>query len=115
VTIQELWSKVKSNPVFVAVSSAAVGAVVSGLQDEMASGKVDFTRSGWNKLMGYAFTAAIAALAHLYRPAPTQPAASVTQVSPNTVTVEVPGAMPGEAAGAPIATATFPTNPATEK
>ena len=68
--IKQLWSSVRSNPVFVAVSSAVVGAVVSGLQDEIASGKIDWTRAGINKLTGYALTAAIAALAHLYRPAP---------------------------------------------
>jgi hypothetical protein len=65
-----LWKSVRSNPVFVAVSSAMVGAVVSAVQDEMASGKIDFTRGGINKLTGYAVTAAIAALVHLYRPNP---------------------------------------------
>lgn len=73
--IKQLWLSVRSNPVFVAVSSAAVGAVVSGIQDEMASGKIDWTRAGINKLTGYAVTAAIAALAHLYRPQPGQPPA----------------------------------------
>ena len=52
------------------LSSAAVGAIVSSLQDELASGHIDWTRAGWNKLMGYAFTAAIAAVIHLYRTAP---------------------------------------------
>lgn len=73
--IKQLWLSVRSNPVFVAVSSAAVGAVVSGIQDEMASGKIDWTRAGINKLTGYAVTAAIAALVHLYRPQPGQPPA----------------------------------------
>ena len=114
-SLQSLWAAVRSNPVFVTVSSAAAGAVVSGLQDELASGHVDFTRTGWNKLMGYAFTAAIAALAHLYRPAPSQAVASITQVAPNTVTVEVPGTMPGEPTGAPVAEATFPINPEPKK
>jgi hypothetical protein len=68
--IAQLWKSVRSNPVFVAVSSAAGGAVVSGIQDEMASGHIDWTRAGINKLTGYAVTAAVAALVHLYRPAP---------------------------------------------
>ena len=68
--LKQLWASVRSNPVFVAVSSAAVGAVVSGVQDELASGKIDWTRGGINKLSGYALTAAIAALVHLYRPSP---------------------------------------------
>jgi len=86
--LQEFWNAIKSNPVFVAVSSAAVGAIVSGIQDEMASGKIDWTRGGINKLTGYAVTAAIAALVHLYRPNPnpTMPAT----LPPSTAVVEVP-------------------------
>lgn len=68
--IKQLWASVRSNPIFVAGSSAAVGAIVSGLQDELASGHIDWTRAGWNKLMGYAITAAVAAVVHLYRAAP---------------------------------------------
>ena len=52
----QLWKSLRSNPVFVTVSSAAVGAIVSGLQDELASGKIDWTRAGINKLTGYALT-----------------------------------------------------------
>jgi hypothetical protein len=83
-----LWNSVKSNPVFVAVSSASVGAIVSGVQDEMASGKIDWTRGGINKLAGYAVTAGIAALIHLYRPSP-NPQVLAT-IPPSTTPVEVP-------------------------
>lgn len=65
-----IWKSVRSNPIFVAVSSAMTGAVVSAIQDEMASGKIDWTRGGINKLTGYAVTAGIAAIVHLYRPNP---------------------------------------------
>jgi hypothetical protein len=68
--LKQIWQTVRSNPYFVAGSSAFVGAVVSMLQDEMASGRIDWTRGGLNKLTGYAVTAAIAAVAHLYRPTP---------------------------------------------
>jgi hypothetical protein len=68
--LKAVWLTVKSNPVFVAVSSAAAGAIVSAVQDEMASGKIDWTRAGLNKLAGYAVTAAVAALVHLYRTPP---------------------------------------------
>jgi hypothetical protein len=68
--IKQLWASIRSNPVFVTASSAAAGALVSGIQDELASGHIDWTRSGINKLTGYALTAAIAAIVHLYRPAP---------------------------------------------
>jgi len=68
--IKQLWASVRSNPIFVTGSSAFVGAAVSMLQDELASGKIDWTRGGLNKLTGYALTAAIAAIIHLYRPAP---------------------------------------------
>jgi len=68
--LKQLWASLRSNPVFVSVSSAVVGAVVSALQDELAAGKIDWSRGGLNKLAGYALTAAIASLVHLYRPAP---------------------------------------------
>ncbi len=69
----QLWKSIRSNPIFVTASSAAVGAIVSALQDELASGHIDWTRAGLNKLTGYAVTAAIAAIIHLYRPAPIAP------------------------------------------
>ncbi len=68
--VQAAWISVRSNPVFVTVSSAMVGAIVSAVQDEMASGKIDWSRGGINKLTGYAVTAGIAAIIHLYRPNP---------------------------------------------
>ncbi len=68
--LKQFWLSIRSNPVFVTVSSAAVGAVVSAIQDEMASGKIDWSRGGINKLVGYAVTAGVAALVHLYRAAP---------------------------------------------
>jgi hypothetical protein len=73
--LQQFWLSVRSNPIFVTASSAFVGAVVSMLQDELASGKIDWTRGGLNKLTGYAVTAAVAAIVHLYRPTPPQPPA----------------------------------------
>ena len=42
------------------------------IQDEMASGKIDWTRGGVNKLTGCAVIAAISAVLHLYRPGPGQ-------------------------------------------
>jgi hypothetical protein len=83
-----IWDSVRSNPVFVTVSSAAVGAVVSGVQDEMASGRIDWSRGGINKLTGYALTAAIAALVHLYRPSP-NPTVPAT-IPPSKTVVDVP-------------------------
>ena len=71
--LRQWWLTLRSNQVFVFVSSAAVGAVVSELQDELASGHIDWTRAGLNKLTGYALTAGIAAWVHLYRPAPGAP------------------------------------------
>jgi hypothetical protein len=68
--LRQLWLTVRSNPIFATVSSAMAGAIVSAVQDEMASGKIDWTRGGINKLCGYAVTAGIAALIHLYRPKP---------------------------------------------
>ena len=71
--LKQLWATLKSNPIFVAAYSAFVGALVSAAQDELASGKIDWTRAGINKLTGYAVTAAIAAVAHLYRTPPATP------------------------------------------
>lgn len=73
VWFKSAWLAVRSNPVFVAASSAAAGAVASMVQDELASGHIDWTRGGLNKLCGLAFTAALAAVVHLYRPKPAAP------------------------------------------
>jgi hypothetical protein len=73
-----LWANVGSNPIFVVASSAFVGSVVSTLQDELAMGHIDWTRGGLNKLTGYAITAAVAAIVHLYRPKPGIPQMLVT-------------------------------------
>ena len=67
------WKAVRSNPVFVLVSSSAFGAVVSAVQDELSMGHIDLTRAGLNKLVNLAVMAAIAALVHLYRPQPNTP------------------------------------------
>ena len=97
----KLWNSVKSNPIFVTVSSATTGAVVSFIQDEMASGKIDFTRGGINKLTGYAVTAAIAALIHLYRPSP-NPQVLAT-IPPSTTVQEVPAKLiPENPAAVPV-------------
>ena len=68
--LKQLWLTLRSNPYFVAVYSAAAGAVVSALQDEYIAGHIDFSRAGISKLISFAVTAGIAALVHLYRPAP---------------------------------------------
>ena len=101
--LKQIWNAVKSNPVFVVASTAFVGAIVSMIQDEMASGKVDWTRSGLNKLMGYAFGMAVAAVVHLYRPAPnpTVPAS----FPPNPQVVQVPAQLE------PISPKAVPVNP----
>lgn len=68
--MEKTWQTIRSNPYFVLASSAAAGAVVSALQDELASGHIDWTRGGVNKLCGLALTAAVSALVHLYRTPP---------------------------------------------
>jgi len=68
--LKQLWASVRSNPFFVAASSAAAGAVASVVQDELASGHIDWSRGGINKLTGLAVTAALAAVVHLYRATP---------------------------------------------
>ncbi len=70
--LKQSWNSVRSNPIFVTFSSAFVGALISALQDELASGHIDWTRAGVNKLTGYAVTAGVAAIVHLYRPSPGQ-------------------------------------------
>lgn len=73
-----LWQKISSNPIFVVASSAFVGSVVSTLQDELAMGHIDWTRAGINKLTGYAVTAAIASIVHLYRNPPNPKVLAIT-------------------------------------
>ena len=74
--VKNLWAGVRSNPVFVAFSSAATGAIISAVQDGLSMGHIDYTRAGLNKLTGYAVTAGIAAVVHLYRPHPNATATS---------------------------------------
>ena len=68
--LKQIWLSVHNNPIFVLFYSTAAGAAASMIQDELASGHIDWTRAGLNKLMGYAFTAGIAAVVHLYVPTP---------------------------------------------
>jgi hypothetical protein len=68
--LKNIWKSVRSNPFFVAGSSAAGGAITSCLQDELASGHIDWTRGGLNKLTGLAVTVAVAGIVHLYRTPP---------------------------------------------
>jgi hypothetical protein len=69
-TLKQLWLSLRSNVYFVAFYSTASGAAISMLQDEMASGKIDWSRAGLNKLCGCAVIAGAYAVIHLYRPAP---------------------------------------------
>ena len=70
VFLSNLWATIRNNPFFVAFYSSSVGALVSVVQDELASGKIDWTRGGVNKLLGYAITAGVAAVLHLYQNPP---------------------------------------------
>jgi hypothetical protein len=81
--IKLFWQRIRSNPIFVVASSAFVGSVVSTVQDELAMGKIDWTRAGLNKLTGYAVTAAVAAIVHLYREKP-GPAQMLVTTPPST-------------------------------
>ena len=65
-----LWKTVRSNPVFVAISSAVGGTILDYLDDGFRSGHIDFSPAGFHKLYLVAVGAIIFALAHLYRPAP---------------------------------------------
>ena len=64
------WKSIRSNPYFVVGSTAFCGAAVSAIQDELASGRIDWTRSGINKLIGYTISPTVAAIVHLYRTPP---------------------------------------------
>jgi hypothetical protein len=68
--LKQLWLSVRSNPYFVAAYSAAGGAVVDLLYDELQTGQMDFSRAGIHKLLTAAGGAVLVALMHLYRPAP---------------------------------------------
>jgi hypothetical protein len=70
----KFWTWLRSNPYFVAGSSAVFGAVINGLYQELQAGSVDWTLKGWESLGGTALGAAIVAIYHLYTapPAPKQ-------------------------------------------
>lgn len=71
--LTQLWNSLKSQAWFVAVSSAAGGAVLDFLNDELTKGHLDFSKMGWDRVGTVALTAAIAAIVHLYRRPPNTP------------------------------------------
>ena len=69
-SLSRLWRSVRSNPYFVAATSAAGGAVASMLHDEYIAGHLDFSPTGLTKLKGAATLAVFVAFWHLYQPVP---------------------------------------------
>jgi hypothetical protein len=64
------WNQIRSNPVFVTVSSAAAGAVVKMLQDELTRGGLDLSATGLRRMGILIVTVVVTALVHLYTPVP---------------------------------------------
>lgn len=67
---KQLWLSIRSNPYFVTAYSAALGAILNALYQEVAAGGVDWSVKGLESLGSTAFGAIIIALYHLYVPAP---------------------------------------------
>lgn len=72
--LKQLWHTVKSQAWFVAVTSAVGGALLDMGSDYVVNQSLDFSPTGLKKMGTVVLTAVIAALVHLYRPAPPQQA-----------------------------------------
>ena len=72
----KFWTWLRSNPYFVAATSALFGAILNGLYQEVQAGGINWTVKGWESLGATAAGAAVIALYHLYiqAPAPAKPA-----------------------------------------
>lgn len=70
ISVSKAWTAIRSNPVFVTLSSAASGAAVNFLYDEIQNGKLDFSAAGFHKLAVFVTGAVVTALYHLYTPKP---------------------------------------------
>lgn len=68
---KSIWFTVRSNPIFVAFEGAFFGSLGSAIEDELNSGRLDFSHSGIKKLVIHALAAAFVAIRLLVRPAPT--------------------------------------------
>lgn len=66
----KFWTWLRSNPYFVAATSALFGALLNGLYQEVQAGSVDWTVKGWESLLSTAAGAVIVALYHLYTKTP---------------------------------------------
>lgn len=91
-TINYAWLKVRSNAYFIAFEGAALGALASGIEDELQSGHIDWTPAGWHKLLTMSVAAGVTAVRALYRPQPnaiTIPVAQPPTVEPASSKISV--------------------------
>lgn len=70
--LKQLWHTVKSNPFFVAVSTAICSVVLDFLTDYITKGALDTSPAGMKKLLTVMGIAVATAIVHLYRPTPLQ-------------------------------------------
>jgi hypothetical protein len=68
--LKQLWLTLRSNPVFVAAYTAALGAIASYLQGALSSGNFAIDKINWAQMGTLAAAAATAAVVHLYVPPP---------------------------------------------
>ncbi len=68
--LKQLWLSVRSNPFFVSVYTVFMGALATQIQSEYASGHLDWSMAGWERMASAAGLLTVWTLAHLYAPAP---------------------------------------------
>jgi hypothetical protein len=83
----KLWNSIRSNPYFAAFEGGASGALVNFLYDAATAGHLDFSKTGLEKCLTFAFTGGITAVRLLYRPQPVPTV--VATVPPSTAIVDV--------------------------
>ena len=100
------WDSIRSNVYFVAFEGGASGALVDYLYDALNTGKPDFTRQGFIKMLTFALTGGVTAVRLLVRPNPTP--TIVATIPPNPAIEDVPAKL------TPLNPAAVPVEPTKE-
>jgi hypothetical protein len=108
------WDSIRSKPLLVAFEGGASGALMNYLQDELTAGKLDFSHTGWTKLLSYVLLGGITAVRLLMRPQPNPTVPAITP--PSGEIKDVPAKLePVDPASVMVAgnpNADYPTQPA---
>jgi hypothetical protein len=87
--IKKIWDSIRSNPYWVSFEGGATGALSNYIEDLVTSGhRLDFSKTGLEKLGFFMLSGGYTAVKLLYRPQPVPTV--VATVPPSTAIVDVP-------------------------